>query len=290
MKYRCTAVMLALCLLLTGCSILDRDYSTMEPHDYSYREEEDETALRVTGPQNLINAVLSLVEAHQETARIHYYESGNYAIWKTLNDMRQEIMADTPIGAYLLENITWESTALRNYYEIDISFSYRRSAEEEDNIIDASSSNAVYDLVPFALEEKRQCLAVRFAHLEEAPDEFVLNILALQFPKEEDPVEPDIVIDPDLDGTVPPDEGGTDGKQQEETTENSDKTTEVTVAPPTDNPESSEENNTPDDIPPDDTDDEEPVDDPVITPPEIPWEVYLYPGNENAGIVEIYFW
>ena len=32
----------ALCLLLGGCGLLDREYRKLEPHSYSYREEADE--------------------------------------------------------------------------------------------------------------------------------------------------------------------------------------------------------------------------------------------------------
>ena len=215
--------LVAFCLLLCGCSLLERDYRSVEPHSYSYREDADENALRVSSYQDLVNAVLLLTENHQEAGRIHIYVEDAASAWEMMRDAREEILQETPAGAYALEYIGWKSAQQRDYWEVDLTLTYRRTAEEEEAIIDASSSNAVYDLIPFAQEEQRQCLAVRFAHLEETPEELVQGILALQSSESE------------AEDTEP--EGSEDDPSQEPT-----------------------------------------------------WQVYLYPNNENAGIVEIFFW
>lgn len=227
--------LLALCLLLSGCHLLEREYRTVEPHSQSYREDTDENAYHVSSYQDLVNTILLLVEDHQETGRIHVYENSLASIWEMMQDARREIMEETPTGAYSLERATWETNAQRDYYEVDLSLTYRRTQEEEDSIIDASSSNAVYDLIPFALEEERQCLAVRFAHLEQPPEELVRGILALQTPVD------------DVDGDEP--ESGSPLLEEE-------------------------------------PQEEAPAEEPEVDP----WKIYLYPNNENAGIVEIFFW
>ena len=216
----------ALCLLLAGCGLLERDYRMLEPHSYSYREEEDEDALRVNNYQDLVNGLLMLMEEHQEEGRIHLYGEDSLSAWEMMGDARTEIMEQTPAGAYALESLTWVSSSNRDYCQVDVALSYRRTAEEEDAIIDASSSNAVYDLIPFALEEQRQCLAVRFAHLEVEPEELMEGIWAIQADRAEE-------------------SAAAAGE------ENHEEGTDV---------------------------------------PQEPWKIYLYPNNENAGIVEIFFW
>ena len=225
----------ALCLLLGGCGLLDREYRKLEPHSYSYREEADEDALRASSYQDLVNGLLMLVEEHREEGRLHLYGENSLSTWELMENARTEIMEQTPAGAYALESLNWVSSSTRDYCQVEVMLTYRRTAEEEDAIIDASSSNAVYDLIPFALEENRQCLAVRFAHLEEEPEELIEKIWAIQAARAEEPAEGERPT-PRLN------EGGEESPAERE------------------------------------------------IPPEELWEVHLYPNNENAGIVEIFFW
>ena len=70
-SYRRAAACLLLCLPLAGCGLLEREYRSVEPHSYSYREEAGGDALRVSSYQDLVNAVLLLAEERRETGRIH---------------------------------------------------------------------------------------------------------------------------------------------------------------------------------------------------------------------------
>ncbi len=230
---------LAVCLLLCGCSLLEREYRSLEPHSHSYREDADKNAFRANNYQDLVNAILLMAEDRQERGQIHIYEEDAGTIRDMLWNARDEVLQQTPAGAYALEKLTWESQAQRDYWEADLSLTYRRTEAEEDAIIDASSSNAVYDLIPFALEEQRQCLAVRFVHLAQTPEELTTGILALQDPQE-----------PAEESTAPEEPPAEEAPSEEDLPEE---------APPAGEG----------------------------TPP---WRVYLYPNNENAGIVEIFFW
>ena len=237
---------LALCLLLGGCGLLEREYRVVTPHSHSYWEDADKDALRVSGGQELVNALLLLVENRQETVRVHLYEEDAAGVRTRMEAAREEVLQETPAGAYALEDVRWTTQAQRDYWEVELTLTYRRTAEEEDAIIDASSSNAVYDLIPFALEEQRQCLAVRFARLEQSPEELVAGILALQYPAEAE--------------EIPPEEGAPEN-------------------PAEDPAETAPEVPSEMEIPPEET-----------APRDPPWQVCLYPNNENAGIVEILFW
>ena len=240
-SYRRAAACLLLCLPLAGCGLLEREYRSVEPHSYSYREETGGDALRVSSYQDLVNAVLLLAEERRETGRIHIQAEDASSAWDMMGDARAEVLLETPAGAYALEQLSWDISPLLDDWAVDLILTYRRTAEEEDAIIDASSSNAVYDLIPFALAEERQCLAVRFAHLDQAPEELVRGILALQSPEEEEGGEPQTAAETGPEGSEAPEE--------------------LPAVLPEEAPE-----------------------------PEEPWQVFLYPNNENAGIVEIFFW
>jgi len=88
----------ALCLALAGCSLLERDYRTLEPHSSSYRDETDENALRAASYQDLVNAILLLAEERQETGRLHLYEEEIVSAWTMLRDARDEILQQTAAG------------------------------------------------------------------------------------------------------------------------------------------------------------------------------------------------
>ena len=244
---RLAGAALVLCLLISGCSLLEREYRVVTPHSHSYWEDADKNALRVSGGQELVNALLLLVENRQETVRVHLSEEDASSVQARLEAARDELFQEIPAGAYALEDVAWTTQAQRDYWEVELTLTYRRTAEEEDAIIDASSSNAVYDLIPFALEEQRQCLAVRFARLEQSPEELVAGILDLQYPAEEQ---------------VPEGEGTADDET-------------LSVDPPEDPEAPSAEEESPSE----ETEQQAP-----------PWQVCLYPDNENAGIVEILFW
>ena len=62
MKRRITALLLALAMALplTGCSLLERSYSSVERYSSSYYESEDRDVLQPETYQELVNALLVL--------------------------------------------------------------------------------------------------------------------------------------------------------------------------------------------------------------------------------------
>ena len=72
--YRLAAAGLALGLL-TGCaSLLERSYTTSEPHSSKFWESEAAATLRAENRQDMVNDLLILIGQHTETAslRLHF--------------------------------------------------------------------------------------------------------------------------------------------------------------------------------------------------------------------------
>lgn len=159
---------LAACLLLTGCSLLVRSYSVVEPHSRKYWESEAETTLRAENYQDVVNDLLILVGQHTENAVIRLYDySDDMTVAETLDAAASEVQQETPLGSYAVEYITSSSQALRGYYEITVSIRYRRSAEQVQAVVNATSIEALPELLSAALEMEKTDLAVRIAYFQE---------------------------------------------------------------------------------------------------------------------------
>lgn len=159
------AALAALCLL-TGCaSLLERQYSTVEPHSSKFWESEAAGTLRAENYQDIVNDLLILIGQHTEgaTVRLYNYED-DVTVADALEQATTEVQQETPMGAYAVEYITASSRAQRGYYEISIQISYRRTAEQIQAVVNATSMEALSSLLETALDEGRTELAVRIGY------------------------------------------------------------------------------------------------------------------------------
>ena len=159
------ALVLALCLL-TGCSpLLERTYSTAEPHSSKFWESEAAGTLRAENYQDVVNDLLLLVGQHRETATLRLYDfKSELAVADVLEAAAAEVQQETPMGAYAVEFITTSSYAQRGYYEVAVRIGYRRTLEQLQAVVNATSPEALYSLLAAALDEGKTELAVRMGY------------------------------------------------------------------------------------------------------------------------------
>ena len=162
---RCCILVMALCLL-AGCTpLLEREYSTVEPHSSKFWESEAAGTLRAENYQDIVNDLLILIGQHTETATLRLYNVENkLQVADMLERATVEVQQETPMGAYAVEYITSSSQSQRGYYEIELQVSYRRTAEQIQAVGNATSPEALYALLDTALEEGRTELAVRIGY------------------------------------------------------------------------------------------------------------------------------
>ena len=162
---KCCALLLSLCLL-TGCTpLLEREYSTVEPHSSKFWESEAAGTLRAENHQDIVNDLLLLIGQHRETATLRLYNfESDLSVADTLERAAAEIQQETPLGSYAVEYITSSSQAQRGYYEAAVRISYRRSLEQLQSVVNATSPEALYSLLADALADGRTELAVRMGY------------------------------------------------------------------------------------------------------------------------------
>lgn len=158
MKQIVAGMLMLLALLgMSGCApLLERTYVTAEPHSSKFWESEAASTLRAENYQDVVNDLLLLIGQHTETATLRLYNfQDDMTVAETLEQATTEIQQETPMGAYAVEYITSTSQAQRGYYEIAVRISYRRTAEQIQNVVNATSTEALYTLLQSALDEEK---------------------------------------------------------------------------------------------------------------------------------------
>lgn len=162
-------IVLALCCLLTGCaSLLEREYVSVEPHSGRFWESEAADILRAEGYQDVVNDLMLLVSQHTETATLRLYNFGDEArVTEALERAAQEVRQQTPLGAYAVNYITSFSQQQRGYFEVSIRIGYRRTEQQLQSVVNATSGGAIYSLLESALDGGSRELAVRIGYWDE---------------------------------------------------------------------------------------------------------------------------
>lgn len=167
MKRKITAALLVLCLLMmTGCaSLLERSYTTSQPHSSKFWESEAAGTLRAENAQDIVNDLLLLVGQHTESAVLRLYDfADDQAAEEALAQATLEVQQETPMGAYAVEYITYVSQPQRSFYEVELQIGYRRSEEQLQTIVSATGTTALRDLLVAALDGGRTELVVRIGY------------------------------------------------------------------------------------------------------------------------------
>ena len=137
----------------------------MEPHSSKFWESEAAGTLRAENYQDIVNDLLILIGQHTESATVRLYNyEDDLTVADTLEQATTEVQQETPMGAYAVEYITASSRSQRGYYEISIQVSYRRTAEQIQAVVNATSTEALSALLEAALDEGRTELAVRVGY------------------------------------------------------------------------------------------------------------------------------
>ena len=133
---KCLAILLCLGMMLStsGCgSMFSADYYFSEPYrEGQSSESSGEAELR--NYATLRAAILDMVYAGESSAQLRF---GSYAgsLVDDLAAICLEIKSSTPIGAYAVRDIKYDTSRIVSYYTAEIGIEYKRSAEEIDAVV-----------------------------------------------------------------------------------------------------------------------------------------------------------
>lgn len=167
-------LLLAGLLCLSGCgSMLNREYSSVEPHSSTYYEDADRSVLRAENYQDMVNDLLLLVAGQAKDGTIWYYPGEEESDAAMLADLAcHEVQQETPMGAYAVDYLTYTiDHTPRNYVSIHLTIGYRRTAEQIDAIVHITSISALQDLLTAAVRRGDAELTVQLSYFENQQQE-----------------------------------------------------------------------------------------------------------------------
>lgn len=182
MKKRILPLLLCGALVLSGCGLLRREYTRTEPHSATYYEGDRRDVLRAEGRQDLVNDLLLLVSAHDESGTVWLYDSEDGADASQLAQVAcDEVLQETPLGAYALEYLTYTvDEGGRGYTQLRFTAGYRRTAQQIKSIVHATNAAALRDLLQAAVENGGKALAVQVGSFDGSRQSVLDSVAALQ--------------------------------------------------------------------------------------------------------------
>lgn len=182
MKKRILPLLLCGALVLSGCGLLRREYTRTEPHSATYYEGDRRDVLRAEGRQDLVNDLLLLVSAHDESGTVWLYDSEDGADASQLAQVAcDEVLQETPLGAYALEYLTYTvDEGGRGYTQLRFTAGYRRTAQQIKSIVHATNAAALRDLLQAAVENGGKELTVQVGSFDGSRQSVLDSVAALQ--------------------------------------------------------------------------------------------------------------
>lgn len=167
MKFHILPVVMALSLLLSGCSsLLNRDFISITPHSTTPAADGgDPSVIRAENYQGLVNALIYFVVSGMETGSIRIYNA-----WEDMeSDLEAaclEVVQEDPLGAYSVDYIKYSMDPVVAYYEADIQITYRRTREQVASIVTATGTTAIRNELRTALSSFDQERVLRISYFD----------------------------------------------------------------------------------------------------------------------------
>lgn len=151
MKVGRLTFLVALCLLLTGCSLFDGSYLSVTPH-------EEQTAAGQTGVvsannyRQLQKVVEDMVSSGSESGVISIADYDQELVEQNMTAVVRHICQTYPIGAYAVEDIQYEVGTNSGRPAIAVTISYRHSRVEIQRIRRVQTMDGVQTVIGDALD------------------------------------------------------------------------------------------------------------------------------------------
>ncbi|NBI68579.1 hypothetical protein D1646_17700 [Pseudoflavonifractor sp. 60] len=175
---RLLAGLLSLTLALTGCSaLLERDYTSVTPHNAAPATEGNPSTLRADSYQELVNALVYFISGGMEEGTVRLYTRAE-DVESFLSGACLEVVQEDPLGAYCVEFIKYTVDPVVTYFQADVHITYRRSREQVASIVQATGVTAIRSELESALSTFATERVLRISYFEE--DEAFIRDLARQ--------------------------------------------------------------------------------------------------------------
>ena len=172
-KRHAAALLLAVQLSFPGCSaVLERSYDVVEPHNSQYWEDGTSSALRAEDYQSLVNGLLMLVSNQTDAGLVRLYGYGDQAsAMRAMDQACAEVTMQDPLGAYLVDYVTYDCVESAGCYEITVKIAYQKTPAQLRALVNATTAGALQELLETALQEEKTELAVKIGYMDRSAEE-----------------------------------------------------------------------------------------------------------------------
>ena len=129
MKGRIIPLLLALCLLLSGCGWLNGSYVSVKPHQ-EQRQTPQSSVVHARNYLDLIEALSNMVASGTETAAIIVADYPPNAVESGMAVAIRYVTENDPVGAYAVEQIRYELGSSAGQSAVALEITYRHSRSE----------------------------------------------------------------------------------------------------------------------------------------------------------------
>lgn len=175
---RLFALIMALLCLTSCASMLEREYTEAVAHV------EDQpplrgAAYRVETYPALRSAILSYVEEGMEEGflRCPTTYPGNLSV--DLEKAKRQLMEEDPLGSYALEDVSFRTSRIIAYYEVELDITYKVDRESLPSLPKAAGQEALAELLKEALGRGESDVAVYLTSYPEEDDGFFSGALEM---------------------------------------------------------------------------------------------------------------
>lgn len=143
--------LLALSFLFSGCGWMGGSYASVEPYDANQsRKEEGITS--VSSYQEVRSALIQMVENVEDNRTLSLVDFNSDHVETNLKLAIQSVLSSNPVGAYAVENITYELGIVGGVQAVVMKIAYNHNRSEIKSLRQLSGMAAAKNLITGALE------------------------------------------------------------------------------------------------------------------------------------------
>lgn len=159
---RATAALCLLCilsLLLCGCA---QEYLDISDHVDSTVSDAAPDFTSISNYTQLRAALSSMVSLRQESAVLRFSQYGG-ELSEDLSTATWSIRAESALGAWCVESVSYELQHLVSYSEADVSIRYKRTEQEMESVVYLTGTIGLSEQIQQALRQAQMRLVVRLS-------------------------------------------------------------------------------------------------------------------------------
>ena len=151
MKQKSILLILAMSLLLSGCSVFNRSYISVEPHREQRQTVQTDTIM-ASDYLELLGAMEKMIESGTEVAAIKVPDYPEDTLDYSMKMAIRHSMESDPIGSYAVSDIVYELGSSSGVPAVSVGISYHHNRSEIQRIRRAKDTQSAEKIVAEALK------------------------------------------------------------------------------------------------------------------------------------------